>query len=277
MRHPIRPNNRPPHPPVRRLGRRSRDLRTIDALLDHICFGAGAGSPVALHASAGEDTRPLVFLNSHAMGNRAGTGLALLGLASPEAPVLHVRIDIEERPSSCLEFNDRESRITRISPTRRVVVAGVEGRLTRVLVEGARPAWPVDAPYVLEFTGRNEEIGPRLAAAGLRPEIFIGVTDGCAMGGGNDPFMCVNRLHPECMSHNFAAGTRPTWVVTDHIQRATSTRFTDAFEQGHIYRSPHGATPVGLRAVARMSSKWGNSGTDGAWLFHCEYGLGGTT
>ncbi len=248
-------------------------MPSIDALLCRL--GVGAGAPVALHGSAGDDTRPVVFLAPTAIATRAGAALAECGLPTPAPPALHVRIDHREQPRGFMIRNDGESRISRIGDPRRVVIAGVEGSLTRVLVESPMPGWQLQAPYVLEFAGANEEIGPHLARHGLRPETFVGVTDGCAMGGGNAPHLCVNRPHGDCMGHNFAAGTRPTWLVTDHLQLHETTGFTNEFVAGQIYKSTLPGAPVTLRAVSRLSSAWGIYGHDGTWLFHCEYDLGG--
>ena len=245
----------------------------MDALLRRL--GLSANAPVALHASAGADTRPLVFLTPTALEIRAGAGLAALGLMPPASPVLHVRIDLDLQDP--LRHHDCGSRISRIEGSRRVVVAGVQGRLTRMLVESRTPGWQLQAPYVLELTGADEVIGPHVAHHGLRPEIVLGVTDGCAMGGGNLPQLCVNRPHNDCMGHTFAAGTRPTWLVTDHLQLDESVGFTTRFVAGGTYRSTLPGAPVSLRAVSRLSTAWGIYGSDGTWLFHCDYDIGGNT
>ena len=76
---------------------------SVDDLLDRI--GPGAGAPVALHASAGRDTRPLTFLTPRALSLRAGEGLAALDLPLPASPVLHVRIDVEAQRASTMSWS----------------------------------------------------------------------------------------------------------------------------------------------------------------------------
>jgi len=272
---PLPGRRRPQQGRVRPTAPRALVATSVDDLLNQI--GPGAGAPVALHASAGRDTRPLTFLTPTALSLRAGQGLAALGLPLPASPVLHVRIDVDAQPASSMRLNDGQSRISVIERPRPVIVAGIEGRLARVLVESRDPDWQVQAPYVLLIEGANEEVGPRLARHGLRPELLVGVTDGCGAFGGNDPFHCVNRPHADCMGHTFAAGTRPTWLVTDHLQLHESPYFTNDFVAGHTYRSTLPGARVSLRAVSRLSSAWGIYGSDGTWLFHCAYDIGGNT
>lgn len=269
--HLIRPACRPAHRHAPEL-----QAKSVEDLLSII--GLGAGAPVALYGSSGTDTRPLVFLTPEAIALRAGPGLAPLGLAPPLAPALHIRINRRMHGASYLDFNNGQSRISRIERPRRVRVGSAEGRLIRVLVESSMPGWGLQAPYVLDFAGGNEEIGPHLAALGLRPEIFVGVSDGCAGFGDNPPELCVNRLCRDSLGRNFSAGTYPKWVVADHLTPSADVPGCThhCFETGRIYASSDSRVPVALRAVARMSTAWGHYGSDGAWLFHCQYDIGGT-
>ncbi len=248
---------------------------SIDDLLDQLDLGAGA--PVALYGSAASDTRPFTFLTPAALALRAGDGLAALKLPPPASPVLHVRIDRRPRRPSFPQFDDGDSRISIAGRRRRVMVAGVEGRLTPVRVETHTPEWQIANLLMLEFVGANEEIGPRLAAAGLRPEVFVGVTDGCGGFGGNTPEFCVSRLDVPSLDRNFAAGTRPKWVITDHLCVTEGGRVTShhSFAAGARYGPLDRGFPVSLRAVSRLSTAWGIYGSDGTWLFHCDYDIGG--
>jgi hypothetical protein len=206
-------------------------VSTFGELLERLEIDRSA--PVALHTSAGDDTRSLVFLSPTALELRAGRGASTLGIRLPAAPLLHVRANSVRPPSGWMRFEHRGTRITPISGPHPVNIAGTSARLTQVRVESDCPAWHVHEPWILEISGREERLVPLLAALGLQPSITIGVGHG--------------------------AGAVPApWVVTDRLPGAKGE-----FVAGQHYAIDDHDPSTDLVAVSRLSRKWGND----TWLF----------
>lgn len=230
-------------------------------------LGVGGAAPWSLYASAGSDTHPVVYLGKQALEHKAGAQCASLGLDPPEAPALQVMVDASVDPFGDFEWRDDRTVVTAAADPEPVTVGGWTGSLTRVSFESTYEGWSPEVVSVLRLKGKNEDFAQQVAAEGLAPSMFVGVTDGCRFGGNRH---CVNRLiDPHGLRAQRSHLVSPWWV-TDHFgDSAPGT----ALEAGTVIRSAHEGFPFQFRAVAMLSETWGRyagPGFGGTWLFRVE-------
>jgi len=101
----------------------------------------------------------------------------------------------------------------------------------------------------------NEAFAPIAAARAWVPKLFIGVTDGCRLGGNRN---CVNRLDLGGLSSSQADSVPlPAWWITDHFKEAV---VPGSLPVGDLVSSKNSAFPAAFRKVALLSTDWGHYG-----------------
>ncbi|HEX5557402.1 MAG TPA: hypothetical protein VFX13_07250, partial [Gaiellales bacterium] len=133
-----------------------------------------------------------------------------------------------------------------------------------------RDPWPPRNVVALSVGGKNREWAGRMRREDWVPDVFIGVCDGCRLGGTPRDF-CVNRLVRHGMSAGDARATRlPRWWITDHFADAQPT---GQLAVGDYITSTDPDFPVRFRKRALLSSEWGHYGhgaIPGATLFQVD-------
>lgn len=242
------------------------DFSSTGDLLRHI--GLPPDAPWSIYPSAGEDTHPLVYLGPGAIARKATAGCEALGLPLPPAPRLQVMIDVNRDPMRPLAYEDELSVVEVIEGPDAVVLGGMPGSLSRVRFTSSIPAWEPEEVHVLRLKTSNEQFAAHVVSEGLRPEMLIGVTDGCRTIGAPSA-ECVNRLDPAGASAASAAVVSEWWV-TDHFADSTPR---SGLQIGTVVVSEHQGFPFQFRAVANLSGEWGTYagwGFGGTWLFRVE-------
>ncbi|MFP4477654.1 MAG: hypothetical protein ACLFOY_18995 [Desulfatibacillaceae bacterium] len=121
---------------------------------------------------------------------------------------------------------------------------------------------------LLCVTASHQEFADVVDSEGFLPDMFIGVTDGCILGGNKS---CVNQLVLR-QEHQKTYKDRcmPGWYVTDHFRNCLPMKNP---VPGTVVRSTEPAFPHAFELVARLDSGWGeysrHSPLKGATLFRC--------
>jgi hypothetical protein len=194
------------------------------------------GETVALYVSSGSDTMPFTFLHPRFLASR--------GMPDVAAPDTFIFVDRTARPGK-LAFEDGEVHIETVDIAS-CEVAGLRGAMLTVRLRAREAGWERDA-RVLRLQASNEDVYGLAADERWTPEMFIGVCDGCRMGG-NDG--CENSLDLQRSPLRWLEP--PRWWVTEHFYPLG----------GHVgvgdtvwSRDP--AFPVVFRKVGLLSPRWG--------------------
>ena len=212
-------------------------------------LGRDAG-PTALYVSAGSDTMPFVFLHPKFLADR--------GLDPAIAPNAIVYVD-RGGPAMPLFFDD-ERTLIETNTLERITVGKFSGALMTVGVSSTEPGWERETTVVFLETS-NEDIYTMAGDEGWRPDMFIGVCDGCRFGGNQG---CENSLDAERTPLRFLG--LPRWWVTEHF-----FPLSGSFAPGDVIGGDR-TFPARFRKVGLLSPKWGRYGATllGATLFEVE-------
>lgn len=193
----------------------------------------------ALYASAGGDTRALVFLHPDFLRAREAAAV----------PAPNVFIFVDRDPQGDPSFVDGRTDLT-ADALERIVIAGLPGWLRKVRYtpgpEDTR-GYAARSVAVIGIEASNEVVSAAMAREDWVPDVFIGVCDGCSFGGNKN---CVNDLSRRGLDAATAARVRvPRWWVTDH--------FKDAEWSGDFVISTDRSFPFRFRRVALLTTDWG--------------------
>jgi hypothetical protein len=175
----------------------------------------------ALYASAGTDAMALTFL--HPLFLKEQTGREIAG---PQVFVYVDRTGPEGRQGP-ISFKDEETVIT-TKATEPWVDGPFAGHLTRVSHESSR--FGCRSLAVLRIKASNQRLASLVLGEGWRPDVFIGMCDGCGAFGGNG--ICENHLPGSTLE----AGCDP--------------------KNGEMISSKAAGFPVTLRQAGFLSTKW---------------------
>ncbi|WP_217924679.1 hypothetical protein [Miltoncostaea oceani] len=197
---------------------------------------------VALYPSAGADTMPLIQLSKARCLAAIGDGPQAVGVFAyvDNQPVLE--------PRAQLAFKDARTSIE-TAQSIPVSIAGRPAWMLSVRVTSHSERWSTVCA-VIRIEADNSVVASWCEKEGWRPDIFIGVCDGCGAFGGNQG-RCVNALH----GSGFLGPQTPDWWITDHFPSAEPPRF----EGSHVLSTEDGF-PYALRRVARMGGWPGGYG-----------------
>ncbi len=204
----------------------------------------------ALYASAGADTKILVFTEPNFLAER---GVGIVGNISTYVLLDSNQTLLAEKGG--LKFSDSRTTITS-RLTERGSLWGFDAGLFEVTVVTERGTRVCE---VVRVSVSNEQFAPTAAAHSWVPKVFVGVTDGCRFGGNDN---CVNRLDLGGLS---AAAVRrvslPSWWITDHFADAV---VPDTLPVGGRVESRDSRFPACFQKLALLSTDWGAYGGHGS-------------
>lgn len=230
---------------------------------------------VALYASAGNDTRALSFmhpqyLNKHVNEDIIAPNIFVYvdtsyALAKLQDGTVEARIDYRDEYTVIETIADRE-----------LTICGWPSRVSRVWWKSyLQPDRSSDrSSWVVFIRAPNREVFHQCRHELWAPDFFVGVTDGCRMGG-NDT--CVNELSNRQVSL-LQSSVLPQYWITDHFQNFklvdSNGCETKQSRIGETVESSEPSFPVNFRKLALLSSDWGRYGRGdvfgGATLFRVE-------
>jgi hypothetical protein len=202
--------------------------------------GFAPGLSTALYASAGADTKALVFTHPEFYEHRSVTAVA---------PEFFIYVD--RAPPATLSFQDAHTTIAGQSQSGSV--AGLPATFMDVTVTSDRYAnRTLKVAYI---QAENTDVGLLTFSEQWAPDTFIGVTDGCRFGGN---LSCVNNLSRLDLSPAQAAAVKlPKWWITDHF---VNHEPFDELRDGDVVRSADPLFPVAFHKLALLSGDFGRYG-----------------
>jgi len=235
------------------------EIENINALLKVAVDWVGGQPVTALYPCCGQDTKPFTFTHPDFFNH--------LGLANTPGPNIFIFIDKEEHK---LEYNDANLTIE-VAGEETGSILGSNAVFQKIVwISSSGEEWLVQRKrnlFVAYLVGDWRRFPVVFKREGFVPDFFIGVTDGCRMGGGNPE--CVNRLSTSGLTYEEAERVEiPRYYITDHFENAT---IPDPCPKGASVRSNDAEFPYVFRKLSLLSSEWGNYGyhttLGGATLF----------
>jgi hypothetical protein len=205
----------------------------------------------ALYLSAGTDSAALSFLNPGFIKER--------NISDYIAPEFFMYVDVKYDKSISNLFNycDNETEIN-TEWHQEVIWDGSLSYLSGIKYKSKK--YGERKVLILFVAIKNREVLPKLKKENWIPHTFIGVCDGCCMGGNHDG--CVNTLEPSPITM-----TMPKYWVTDHFSilgrgmmgsfDTYAANLPNPIPVGEEVTSPNKNYIYKFKKIALLSSSWG--------------------
>lgn len=219
--------------------RRFDTFQSVLTYVDQLGWHGDSEIVSALYASAGGDTRAIVFLHPEFLRARKAIDVP--------APNLFIFVDRDSQADP--SFNDGYTDLT-TETLERIVIAGLPGWLRKIRYTPGPEDTHGYAARIVALIGieaSNEIVSAAMAREDWVPDVLIGVCDGCSFGGNKS---CVNELSRRGLDAATAARIRvPRWWITDH--------FKGAEWSGDFVISADPSFPFRFRRVVLLTTDWG--------------------
>lgn len=233
-------------------------VKNFAALLKEAADWVNEEPVTALYPCCGQDTMPFTFTHPDFFKH--------LDMQDIPSPNVFIFIDKIEHH---LEYDDANLSIAVVRKEDISIFGHNAAFHQLVWSSSADREWLIQKErnfFVVYLVGNWRRFPHVFSQEGFVPDFFVGVTDGCRLGGNPE---CVNRLSTNGLGYEEAARIpMPRYYITDHFENA---QIPNPCRRGDFVSSMDESFPLVFKKLALLSTDWGNYGgwtnLGGATLF----------